>query len=1253
MSTPQKPDNSTLVHKELDIPGRTGPVSLRPMVWGINRAAALDNFPRQGLLCRAGPWSLMGVGDKLTIIMGGDQVRQVTIDKDEVDKELQMFVPSARLTEGTHTISYTVTRLNQGAEPSEVMDVLVKLTRPGGHDETEGPGHSELIMSIPKDIIQGGIDKDNVAAGVPITIGNDDGLPPYPNAATGDQIQVSWGGVFVLSERLTHEQAEGKDKIIVHISEKTILEAEDSDQTGLAVAFEVYDLVDNRSSDWSFAQRVVVTTDATRLVAPLHEKAVNNVLDVKDLKGAHSNAQIVAFDLDTFKEGDIIILRLRCTPMEGAPIDIEITGEPLFNLPSVHLMPVPNALLRLMAQSLLAMSYRVKKADGSPDLRSKTRFISVIGELQRLAAPVALDAVSGALDPELATVRIKIPFDDSFAEGQAIQLYWLGTRPDLTPYLPDLLLRSITQGDVTAKQPLFMNIRGSEHLPPINGGQLELYYRVLIDDSVLGTMNRVNQTHAIRESIHAEILQIGEPRLELPEPKVDGVVDGILPPDTNGTTLTVEYTDTAIADVVTYHWFGTKTGEHSDSVTLSSFTAGRPISFNIDAKWIKGNEGGMVSASYSIIRKAGGTSYSNALEFHVGVTLELTAPDIREAIGDSLNPIAAKDTLTAIIPQYPGMLATDMISVTWTGTPGNGSHTTAAVAVDVVEAKEIELLNSVVAFNLGLTVTVNYIVTRNGMPKISDSLYLTVQKITESDLPLSTPVINDNTGSELDVTTLPAGAKTRIAGWPFIALRQRIWLRYFVEGDSTPIHTEYEGTEIPVAGVPGGMFPNTPLGKLKELTDGARLRIEFKVSFDGSSDESTAVIFPVRTYTVKAVEDLKPEINSIKGSPSGAEIPPNGTTEETAVILSGTAAKGQQIEVFDGITPKGRPVAHTTTGLWELAVNELSVGAHSFKAKALYGSGAESAVRTFTVADKLKITHIQDPQYMTVSPDGAFVHVGCYGEPYNTGNRSLNLINLAKQTITKSVAPGYVASAVLSPDGRRIYVCAGNIIEYDATDLTLKRTYTRKYHPLSLVLSPDNTRFYCVIFDGQSSITGKLEVIDVSGGQTIRTINLGMNTRKILINHDGSRLYVQNLNSIGSAQGGVGVIDTSTTRLIDVIDTGHNPSDMVASPDWEFLYVARAYTNELIEISTRTNKITRRIPTKLKISKLAITPDGKHLCGVGPDNNNEATIFDTNTLNARPIHAGRKPSAVAFSKDGQRVYICNFQDDNLWDFSWL
>jgi hypothetical protein len=98
-----------------------------------------------------------------------------------------------------------------------------------------------------------------------------------------------------------------------------------------------------------------------------------------------------------------------------------------------------------------------------------------------------------------------------------------------------------------------------------------------------------------------------------------------------------------------------------------------------------------------------------------------------------------------------------------------------------------------------------------------------------------------------------------------------------------------------------------------------------------------------------------PTLTSVKGSPSGDDIPEGGTTVETAVTLGGTASKGQNVEVFDGTTSKGQATANATTGVWTLLVSGLSESVHRFKAKALYGTGVESAVRTFTVVNSLII----------------------------------------------------------------------------------------------------------------------------------------------------------------------------------------------------------------------------------------------------------------------------------------------------------
>ena len=105
----------------------------------------------------------------------------------------------------------------------------------------------------------------------------------------------------------------------------------------------------------------------------------------------------------------------------------------------------------------------------------------------------------------------------------------------------------------------------------------------------------------------------------------------------------------------------------------------------------------------------------------------------------------------------------------------------------------------------------------------------------------------------------------------------------------------------------------------------------------------------VRTLTVTAA--TTPTITSLKGSPSNVEIPNGGTTVETTVILTGTAAKGLKVDVLDGTVSKGQPVANATTGIWTLTVSGLAMSppVHRFTAKALYGSGVTSPAWTITV----------------------------------------------------------------------------------------------------------------------------------------------------------------------------------------------------------------------------------------------------------------------------------------------------------------
>jgi hypothetical protein len=130
--------------------------------------------------------------------------------------------------------------------------------------------------------------------------------------------------------------------------------------------------------------------------------------------------------------------------------------------------------------------------------------------------------------------------------------------------------------------------------------------------------------------------------------------------------------------------------------------------------------------------------------------------------------------------------------------------------------------------------------------------------------------------------------------------------------------------------------------------------MEMRVAFGKSEDLRLAKQFLVRTYAVSAVENVEPTIDSIKGSPSNNEITEGSNTVETTVTLIGEAAKGQEVEVFDGKNSKGKKSAGPT-GIWTMLLSNLERTEHSITVTALYGTGQTSAPRTFKVVQPLSV----------------------------------------------------------------------------------------------------------------------------------------------------------------------------------------------------------------------------------------------------------------------------------------------------------
>jgi hypothetical protein len=909
---------------DLEIPGRVGPLPEPPAepgqtLWGINHGAALDNFPQNGLQLYIPAWSAMGEGDSVSVLLDNTVVTTEFIDATEVSQRVTAFIDAVRLTPGNHILQYRVARLSQNPELSAETHVLVKLDRPGGQDQDgDTPGHSALKLTLPKTIIDDGVDETAAKNGVPVTI------EPYPNMDEGDDIRLSWGGEFVHHKVTTGEVGQ---PIVITVDEAVIAAGGDSGPNGLAVTYEVYDVVDNRSEDWAAEIRIVVDAGNSRVGAPIVKEALNNVLDLNTLAGSTVTVQVVALTTremaeqlsqsltseqveqlqasmgkETFSRlgalkadfvvGDKIVVKLTGTTAEGDPVSYEAPELTIDSLPHVFEIQVPNAVVRPLAKTQAVFSYRLIHADNS-ESKSRGAFISVVGEAVRMAAPVALDAAQGAIDPDLANTTVQIPWDDSMAAGDQLILKWIGTRPDLTIYDPQLSPHNITNREATSKAPINFTVPGI-HLKAIEGGTLGLYF--ILAKVVGGTIVE-------RESARADTLKIGDPRAELPAPSVAGVVDGAIDPAYGATTLTIAtYPEMAIGDEVHYLWRGSVSGDVDDWITVTTFTLNQPVVFDVYPEDISGNENGTVQASYWVVHAGSGRrSDSDVLTFRVGQPVVLDPPVI-SSIKDSKGREIANNG------------STFDTSVTLSGTASPG--------------KEVEIFD-------GSASQGSATVDAGGKWTLTvSSLSLTSHAMTAKAL--------DGSDAESAVWTFTVV--------PFVA--PTITSITDSAGDNIPNGENTFATTVTVRGKADGNFQvevfdsNVRLGTATAdangewLLEAARLSvgphaIKAKALY-GRGDESNL-------YTITVVPEVV--IISITDS-QGRIIPDGGTTDDPTLTLSGTAPPGARVQLIDPWTGVLRvKVTPGTDGVWNATWTFTARGDHKMTATAW----GHYAYRTFTL----------------------------------------------------------------------------------------------------------------------------------------------------------------------------------------------------------------------------------------------------------------------------------------------------------------
>lgn len=906
----QPPKSSpTQILRELEIPSRTQPM-LPSGEWGINRAAAWLVFPTLGLQIFIYAWSSMGKGDRVELLLNGNVVDQLTVTKDaDVGQRVTLFVAPRHLQTGSHTLTYRVTRLNQGPETqTPATRIYVKLEIPGGQDIDPEPGHSNLFMYIPPEIVNGGVDKDVADAGVPIIIRAPSGTgDPYPDAAVGDVITLNWGIILLKSPPLTAEQISDpvNHPIVIVVDKATIEKAGDSDYAGLAVAFYVTDIVGNQSEDWSPETRIIVTIGTDLLPAPIAKDAHNNKIDLDQLGDKDLTIQVWASP-PSFKFGDIIHLKMRGTSVDGETIEVDAPTQTIDNLPHTYELPLNHADARRLVKTQVIFSYTLARSGSTEPLRSKNQFVQIEGEADRLAAPIAEDAHQGAIDPDLPDAYIRIPFDPRIQVGMAIELSWIGRRHDGTTYNPEFDWHSPSKSEVDNPQGFLISVKGI-HLKTLEGGKLDLSY-TLLSEKENGEILR-------RKSHNAAPLNVGEPSLELVAPSVLGERDGALEPNDlpQGTSQLIApksaVNPTKKEDVVTFTWIADISGKIEDSIKLNSLSEGKDVIFHLStefvARHIEPNRGKKVKTWYRILRaETGKESYSNELEFSVGAGLVI--PEITSVKDTYGEEIANGATVTHDNVILTGKASKGLAIEIFDGTSSKG-----IAPVNANGAWEIHV--KALAFGLrSLTAKGNY-----GDNPVSTARTLVVA---HALVPVITAV-TDSKGNLIPRDETTVDTNVTLTGTATANRDVKIFLGTTPVGLS-PINADGIWTYV--------------VSDLEEAAHSFTAQALY-----GSNTESLP-------WPLIVTAMVKPSITSITDS-KGVEIPHEGDTVDTSVTLRGTASKGQRIDVLDATESKGQSIVDPVTGLWTLSVTNLSEAVHTFTAKALYGSGDSSTIRTFTV----------------------------------------------------------------------------------------------------------------------------------------------------------------------------------------------------------------------------------------------------------------------------------------------------------------
>lgn len=850
-----------------------------------------------------------------------------------------------------------------------------------------------------------------------------------PDFSTGDTVTLTWVGTPAAGAPLVYTKSVILDDV------PSILEIEVPNAQVRAInggrAQATYVLTKAVGNPLSSKRAFASVSGQIPLPAPQVLESVGNTLD-PTLERAH----VIIPVYEAMASGDLIDMFWHGTLQNGAPHRYEashiVTAS---EVGEVIYIGVPEQDIAILANGRLEVSYRVSNDARPPaNIRvSDPLRLSVAQRYAELPAPTVAEAPEGVLDPESVPVHatLWVPYT-GMAAGDYLIWYWRAETPDGT------FQDSIPITHPIAGQPISFYIPRQLIEPSLNT-IVKVFYSV-----------RLAGTDTYRYSQVLD-LTIGTLIGELPPPQVLQANGTTLDPmqALNGATVRVGYASMDPEDVITLTWLGTP-GAGSPPDQQMPGSASGEIDFQIPATVVGANIGQQFSVVY-LVRRYVTERQSDFLMLDVTAIpdSQLPAPIITQADAQTgvLNLATFAGNATTTVAPWPFLVTGQRAWLRLEGeTESGGPHS-------IVLLDGAELTGAQVGAGLSETVL------RTELEKLGqDTTLRVICKVAFSGLfdepsalpfPLTiyefklhhdwvTPIIVSvmDSGGEvaeggttfevnltlsgtgtldteleiLDGTNRLTTTRTDLNGVWTVELTNQYPKGYSITAKAldgsglassprtyqvlanlTPRIEEVLDTRGSVSNngttvdttltVRGNASPDQRI----ELLDGTTSIGEAATDFLGAwSRPASGLTVGTHSFKARALYGTRPEstawnvivaqavaptISSIREN-DGDEIAPDGFTVDTSVLLTGNANANLEVEIFDGSLSKGK-VRVDASGVWTLPLGSLSVTAHSITAKALYGAGASSAPRRFTV-----VASVNPTLTAVVDPQGAPVAVG-------------------------------------------------------------------------------------------------------------------------------------------------------------------------------------------------------------------------------------------------------------------------------------